>query len=365
MALNNISDINELNDNMTFVITNTNVSIVNAIRRTILSDIPILGFKTSPYEENKCNILVNTSRFNNEIIKQRMSCIPVHINDLNLPYENLEIQLDVKNDTSTTMLVTTENFKIKDTSNDSYISQEQVNKIFPSNKITKDYIQIMRLRPKLSENLKQEQITLNANLSIVTAKDNGCFNVVYICTYSNLPDKKKIQEKWNEKTTELKSQGLSDVEIQLYKKNWDLLDSKRIYLEDSFVFNIKSLGIYTCTNLIKMACEILVSRFELIASGNGFIIKDNQTTLENSIDIVFENEDYSIGKMLEYIFYTNYYLNSETITYVSFYKTHPHNDESILRLSFTNQTEKPAVTQLLSSVCVTASEIFKSIKSKF
>ena len=70
MAFNNITDINELNENITFVINNTNVSIVNAIRRTILSDIPILGFKTTPYEENKCNILVNTSRFTNKIIKQ-------------------------------------------------------------------------------------------------------------------------------------------------------------------------------------------------------------------------------------------------------------------------------------------------------
>ena len=365
MALNNITDIDEVNENISFVISNTNVSIINAIRRTILSDIPILAFKTTPYEENKCDIIVNTSRFNNEIIKQRMSCIPVHINDLNIPYENLEIQLDVKNDTSSTILVTTESFKIKDTSNDTYISQEDVKKIFPSNKLTKDYIEILRLRPKLSENLKQEQITLNAKLSIVNAKENGCFNVVSICTYSNLPDNKKIQEKWNEKTTELKSQGLTDTEIQLYKKNWDLLDAKRIYLEDSFIFKIKSLGIYTCGNLIQIACDILINRLELIASGKGFLIKDNETTLENSIDIIFENEDYSIGKMLEYVFYTNYYFNTNTINYVSFYKTHPHNDESVLRLSFVNKTDKPAISQLLSSVCVSAVETFKSIKSQF
>ena len=365
MAINNITDINEVYENITFVISNTNVSIVNAIRRTILSDIPILGFKTTPHEENKCDIVVNTSRFNNEIIKQRMSCIPVHINDLNIPYENFDIQLDVKNETSSTMLVTTESFKIKDTTNDTYISQEDVKKIFPPNKLSKDYIQILRLRPKLSENLKQEQITLNAKLSIVNANENGCFNVVSICTYSNLPDKKKIQEKWNEKVNELKSQGLSDTEIQLYKKNWDLLDAKRIYIEDSYLFTIKSLGIYTCTNLIKMACDILINRFELISSGNGFVIKDNELTLENSIDIVFENEDYSIGKMLEYIFYANYYLNGNTIHYVSFYKTHPHNDESILRLGFVNKTDKPAISQLLSSVCVLATETFKSIKSQF
>ena len=36
-----------------------------------------------------------------------------------------------------------------------------------------------------------------------------------------------------------------------------------------------------------------------------------------------------------------------------------------LRISFVNAIEKPAVTQLLSSVCNLSSEIFKSIKNQF
>ena len=365
MSANTISDIDQKNNDMTFLMSNSNVSIVNALRRTILSDIPILAFKTTPYEENKCDITVNTSRFNNEIIKQRISCIPVHIDDLTIPYENLEIQLNVKNNTSATINVTTEDFKIKDTSTDTFISQEEVKKIFPPNKLTKDFIQLLRLRPKLSETLKEEEINLTAKLSIVTPSENGCFNAVYLCSYNNLPDKNKIQEVWNEKSAELKSTGYSDTDVEIYKKNWNLLDAKRIFVDGSYTFKIKSLGIYNCTKLVKMACDILVNRFDYLASSTGFAIKDNETTMENSVDIVFENEDYSIGKMLEYVFYTNYYLNSATISYVSFYKTHPHNDESILRISFVNAIEKPAITQLLSSVCNLSSEIFKSIKNQF
>ena len=60
----------EENDNLTFTLSGINVSFANAIRRTILSDIPVVVFKTAPYEENRATIYKNTTRLNNEIIKQ-------------------------------------------------------------------------------------------------------------------------------------------------------------------------------------------------------------------------------------------------------------------------------------------------------
>ena len=71
------------NDEMLlFTLSGVNVSLANAIRRTILSDIPLVVFRTTPYEQNKANIIANTSRLNNEILKQRLSCIPIHIKDI-------------------------------------------------------------------------------------------------------------------------------------------------------------------------------------------------------------------------------------------------------------------------------------------
>ena len=65
----NISKKQEKNDILTFTLSETNVSIANAIRRTLISDIPSVVFHTFPYSENQCTIHKNTSRFNNEIIK--------------------------------------------------------------------------------------------------------------------------------------------------------------------------------------------------------------------------------------------------------------------------------------------------------
>ena len=46
------SEQKENNDAYTFRIERCNVSIINAIRRTLLSDIDTIGFKTEPYNDS-------------------------------------------------------------------------------------------------------------------------------------------------------------------------------------------------------------------------------------------------------------------------------------------------------------------------
>ena len=104
------------NDEMLmFTLSGVNVSLANAIRRTILSDIPLVVFRTTPYQQNKANIISNTSRLNNEILKQRLSCIPIYIKDIEgFPMKNYQLEVNVENITDTTMYVTTKDFVIKD-----------------------------------------------------------------------------------------------------------------------------------------------------------------------------------------------------------------------------------------------------------
>ena len=70
------------NDELKFSLSGVNVSIANALRRIILSEIPIVVFRVSPSDKNKCTIIANTCGLNNEIVKHRLSCIPIHIKDV-------------------------------------------------------------------------------------------------------------------------------------------------------------------------------------------------------------------------------------------------------------------------------------------
>ena len=96
IKLPNVKESIEINNTLSFTLENTNVSIANAIRRTLLSDINVVVMDGS-LEKNDIKIHKNTTRFNNEILKQRLGCIPIHIKDHTL-IDDLLIEVNEVND---------------------------------------------------------------------------------------------------------------------------------------------------------------------------------------------------------------------------------------------------------------------------
>lgn len=355
------------NDFMTFTMKNINVSLVNALRRTILSEIPCVVFRTMPYEKSLVNISKNTTRLNNEIIKQRISCIPIHITDLSLPLEKYVVELDVKNDTNEIIYVTTKDFKIKDIESDKYLIDKEVHRIFPPNEITKEHILIARLRPQLSDDIQGETLTINAKMTISNAKEDSGFNVVSTCSYEFLKDVARIQSEWNKKEKELRNNGMNEEEISFEKDNWILHDAKRIYLEDQFKFIIETIGVFDNKTLINKSCDIINRKFQSIIDEC-----DNQTlkildgeTLMKSFNIILENEDYTIGKCIEYGLYELYYKKQQLLTFVGFKKKHPHDTYSIINISFKDETlSKESIYPIIKLVCELVKEIFEDVKNQ-
>ena len=352
MTSNNIkiSNIDENSGILTFTLSNINVSYANALRRVLLSDIPLIVFKTQPYSENNVNILINKTRMNNELIKQRLSCIPIHIEDIdNFPIEDYQIELDVKNDSSSLIYVTREDFKIKNIKTNSYLKDSEVKTIFPPDPITREYIDIMRLRPKISDSIESEQLKLVAKLAISNAGHDGAFNVVSTCAYGNTLDALKIDEEWKIKEATLKEKYTKE-EIEFAKKDWMLLDAKRCYTEDSFDFTIETVGIYSNFRLVEMASLVIIKKLYIFLESiknNSSLIYDAIDTLENCYIITIENEDYTIGKIIEYYLYSNLFIEKKDINFVGFLKKHPHDKNSIIKISYKMQTSKDEIITIL------------------
>ena len=58
------------------------LSILNAFRRIILTNIPVIGFDG---EDNpSLEIIENTGPLHNEYILQRFGCIPIHLNEIDI-----------------------------------------------------------------------------------------------------------------------------------------------------------------------------------------------------------------------------------------------------------------------------------------
>jgi DNA-directed RNA polymerase alpha subunit len=344
-----LTNLKEEDGKMTFTISNIDVSYINGIRRTILSDIPIVVFKTTPYEENNANIIFNTSRLNNEIIKQRLSCIPIHIDYLEIDktsIENYLLELDVENKTDTIINVTTKDFKILNTLTNKYLEEGQVKKIFPPfippNGNGEYFIDFLRLRPKISEELPGEKIKLTCKFTVGTAREDSMFNVTGTCSYGFTPDLDKIDEQLQIRKQKWKDEGKKEEEVKFEASNWKLLEGMRYVIKNSFDFIIESLGIYSNEKIIIESCKILIKKLEELKNliqSDELKIKRSDNLLENCYDIVLENEDYTIGNILNFELYKIFYNEFKQLDYVGFKKIHPHDSDSILRLSLVDNTK--------------------------
>ena len=357
------------NDEMLlFTLSGVNVSLANAIRRTILSDIPLVVFRTTPYEQNKANIIANTSRLNNEILKQRLSCIPIHIKDVDdFPLKNYQLEVNVENITDTMMYVTTENFVINDLVTGKPIDEAKNREIFPADDYTGYFIDFVRLRPKISEELPGEKIHLTCELSIGTAKEDGMFNVVSTASYGYTVDTvaqeatlEKLKQKW-------KDEGKNADEVNFEAKNWKLLDGMRITKQDSFDFIIQSVGIFDNIELVQKACEILIDKLQYqdsLIEKDELVIEKSQNTMANSYDIILENEDYTIGKVLEYLLYTKFY-EPKILTFCGFKKMHPHDSQSIIRVAYRDPIDISTIKGNLKECIEAATQIFTKVRRDF
>jgi len=357
------------NDEMLlFTLSGVNVSLANAIRRTILSDIPLVVFRTTPYEQNKANIIANTSRLNNEILKQRLSCIPIHIKDVDdFPLKNYQLEVNVENITDTMMYVTTENFVINDLVTGRPLDEAKNREIFPADDYTGYFIDFVRLRPKISEELPGEKIHLTCELSIGTAKEDGMFNVVSTCSYGYTVDTvvqeatlEKLRQKW-------KDEGKNADEVNFEAKNWKLLDGMRITKQDSFDFIIQTVGIFDNIELVQKACEILIDKLQYqdsLIEKDELVIEKSQNTMANSYDIILENEDYTIGKVLEYFMYAKFY-EPKILTFCGFKKMHPHDSQSIIRVAYREPIDISTIKGNLKECIEAATQIFTKVRRDF
>jgi DNA-directed RNA polymerase subunit L len=365
ILLPNVDNSIEQKGILSFTLNNTNVSIANALRRVILADISTVIVDT---DEN-IEFHKNTTKFHNEILKQRLGCIPVHIKEHDT-IENLEIHVDVQNDIESMRYVTTNDFKIYDKNTENYLDEHATEQIFPADRITDSYILFTRLTPKISNDIPGEVIHFKTTFNIGTALQSGMYNVASTCAYANTPDPVKQNEVWQDREDELEQNGITSTQINYEKANWYTLDAKRYYKKDSFDFKLETIGVYTNIELIHLACDNIIQRLlniiKLCDSQKLQLIND-KTAMKYCVDIRLDNEDYTIGKIIEYILHEQYYKVDKLLSYVGFLKKHPHDDFSIIRIAF-NQEEKFTPTNIIAILkfsCQNCINIYQNIKEFF
>ena len=362
-----IQDVKEDGNTLTFTLSGVNTSLANALRRTIISNIQTVVFRTTPYEENRANFMTNTTRLNNEILKQRLSCIPIHISDLEMPLQNYILEVNVENLTDTIQYVTTEDFKIKNLTTNKFLSEKDNKAIFPPNEYG-CFIDFARLRPKISDEIPGEKLHFTCEFSLGTAKENAMFNCVSTCSYGFTLDDENIEKEIGKRVKHWKDQGLNKDQIDFEVKNWKLLEGQRIVKKDSFDFIIETIGVFSNQELVKKACDILINKLtemEALIDKDELKIIPSQNTIPFSYDIILENEDYTIGKVIEFMLYAKFFEDLKTLSYCGFKKMHPHDSDSIVRIAYKEMTDGSTIKQNLKSCLADSVSVFRKISEKF
>jgi DNA-directed RNA polymerase subunit L len=141
----------------------------------------------------------------------------------------------------------------------------------------------------------------------------------------------------------------------------------RITKQDSFDFIIQTVGVFDNIELVQKACEILIDKLQYqdsLIEKDELVIEKSQNTMANSYDIILENEDYTIGKVIEYILYTKFY-ETKILTFCGFKKMHPHDTYSIIRVAYKDAIDISTIKGNLKESINDAVQVFTKVKKEF
>ena len=95
------------------------------------------------------------------------------------------------------------------------------------------------------------------------------------------------------------------------------------------------------------------------------MINPTENTIENCFDITLNNEDFTIGKIIEFSLYQLYYIGDKTLTFCGFNKPHPHLNTSIIRIAFTTEVDKTTIVTYINNSIDFAINYFKKLLPHF
>ena len=378
-AFANVSGVRVDGAALHFTIFNAHVSTANALRRIILSEIPTLVFRTFPHEANRATFHVNTSRHHNEILKQRLSCIPIHVSDPEFDYKDYYCEINVKNAEEQVIYVTTADFKVKHRGGSNSENTELGKKMFPPDPTTGEYIDFARLMPRVSNYSEGEELHVTADFDMGFAKQDSAFNVCCTCSYGFTPDTKKQDEEWEKRVADQQKMKAGkdgkdgkDQVTEDDKKNWKLLDAQRIVVPNSFDFVVETVGVLKNGELLRKACDVMklkcesfVKNIENATMANRNIVPAD-VTIPNAYNVILRNEDYTLGKALEHMLYCKHYLGEQSLVFCAFKKAHPHDEDSYIQVAFETATADMigSVADIATSAALDVASIFENLKSE-
>lgn len=307
-----------------FDIVDIDLAIVNGIRRTILTNIPNLGFQGE--DDPTITIHKNTTPLHNEFMSHRISLIPIHFSEEevdNFQEDEYIFECALKNNSSAMLSLTTRHITGK--RNDQPLTEKELQRLFPLHPITNNPVLITRLR-------QGEELSFTAKVIKSTAGNHAAFSPVSLCTLYYTPVE-------NSQKTGLEK------ERDYQKNNYGDPSHIRFLLETECAL--------TPQYLVTKAIEILLQKVDNLYSQLPNVkASDNPNTLE--LTIINEND--TLGNILQSLLFNKYVrekhkiLNKYTVPFVGYVAPHPLEKVVTLKMTLQNEALTPTQEEFLQAL---------------
>lgn len=384
-------------------------SIINGIRRTLLTDIKTIAF-------NEDDIVINTNYggLHNEFLKHRISLIPLYIDPQNYHRQYLfELRVKVSDD-EPLIKVTVDKFniyKLKPENERLYQKQKDMEYIDEDENIllklsqsvdtsyfnldhpisdsekknifrpfifnkTENYFLITEL--KNTNSIKEnEEIELYCIPSIGTSKIHSRYNNLPTVTYSFKHDKAQFERVVADKIV---IEKIKPGQVKSFTHNLKLSEGERYYFRDSrnepyqYEFKLTSNHYYKYEILFVQAIEILIGRFmDIIDNLRKILLKPDESRFSierlkqnTTFKIIMLKEDDTTGNIIQ-SHAVNHHIHSKSyIELVGYKKPHPLNELIFMNImvkpnNYSEEQKKNEIIQFLITVVDDIIEILKKI----
>ena len=364
-------------------------SIVNAIRRTIISDIPCVAFRVER-TNNDIEFTLNKSSLHNEFILDRIALIPLSI-DPDTYYKNEYLfKLNVKNDqTKPINQITSKDFEIykmkdsikgrdidiREESNYDVLYDTAKDDILKPFEYTyngtkkREYCIITELRSNnVSGDLySNEEISLFGTPSISTASENAAWMVVSNSTYVFKVDAPRLKSAIAEQRIIHKDFSEDEFMICESERFYHLDDKMQPYY---YNFSIEKVGFYDCKTIFIKGCEILMKRIrefnnqlDLINTPECRVKIYESGTIKDGHALTVDQETDTLGSIIQAHIVKNYIeedREDSPIMFCGYKRTHPLEEKIMFTIKM--KTEDPKIIVVLfKKVCQELEEIIGGI----
>jgi len=309
---------------ISFYVTDIDLSIINSIRRVILSDIPNVGFFFDPNnftDDKHINITINNTPLHNEFLQHRIALIPIHVSVSQLENWNDErytFIIDKTNDTNSLLNVYSSDIQVYDNESKSF-NKNLASTFFPPDVITKDHIIITKLNQQ-----KGSKLHLEAKAIVGTPSKSTSFGIISNISIEFVVDEKTASKQLSKYIeTNKDKDSIDNLTYQFNSIERERHYHRNKYREpNQFKIALTSESKLPCTYIFSNAIKILKDKILNFQQSNYEVINSDML-----FSIIIENEGHTLGNLFQSLVFNNYIRegidNEYKVTYIGYNIPHP------------------------------------------